>query len=228
MNPQEFVRIGDTELDIQRYELRRAGQQIPLERLPMELLILMASRDGQLVTRADIVRALWGGNAFRETDNSINTAIRKIRIALDENPDHPLHLTTVKGKGYRLNGTRTLSEEPLHIPAEAVRVLVLPFENKTGDSSEDSLCDALADETSANIGVLNPERILVIARTTAARYRRVNKSIAEIAHELSVDYVLEGSLTRDGGRVRILAHLIRCVDQVQIWSRAHERSEERR
>ena len=65
MNPQEFVRIGDTELDIQRYELRRAGQQIPLERLPMELLILMASRDGQLVTRADIVRALWGGNAFR-------------------------------------------------------------------------------------------------------------------------------------------------------------------
>ncbi|CAE6854265.1 Transcriptional regulator HilA [Paraburkholderia aspalathi] len=222
MNPQEFVRIGDTELDIQRYELRRAGQQIPLERLPMELLILMASRDGQLVTRADIVRALWGGNAFRETDNSINTAIRKIRIALDENPDHPLHLTTVKGKGYRLNGTRTFSEEPLQIPAEAVRVLVLPFENNTGDSSEDSLCDALADETSANIGVLNPERILVIARTTAARYRRVNKSIAEIAHELSVDYVLEGSLTRDGGRVRILAHLIRCVDQVQIWSRAHE------
>ena len=135
MNSPEFVRIGDIELDIQRYELRRAGQPIRLERLPMELLILMASRDGRLVTRADIVRTLWGSNAFRETDNSINTAVRKIRIALDENPDHPVHLTTVKGKGYRLNGTRTFSEEPSHIPVEAVRVLVLPFENKTGDST---------------------------------------------------------------------------------------------
>jgi TolB-like protein len=224
MSTQARVRIADIELDIERYELRRAGQQIPLERLPMELLILMASRDGQLVTRTDIVRALWGGNTFRATDNSINTAIRKIRIALDENPDNPQHLITVKGKGYRLNGMRTPPEasERLPVPTEAVRVLVLPFENKTGDARQDSFCDALADETSANIGTLDPEHILVIARTTAARYRQVNKSIAEIAHELSVHYVLEGSLTQDAGKVRILAQLIRSVDQVQIWSRAHE------
>jgi TolB-like protein len=222
MSKQEFVRIADSELDIQRYELRRAGQEIRLERLPMELLILMASRTGELVTRTDIAKALWGGNTFRSTDNSINTAIRKIRVALDEDPANPQHLVTVKGKGYRLNGVNASAEEPLHPPEEAVRVLVLPFENQTGDSGQNTFCDALADETSANLGMLNPERILVIARTTAARYRRVSKSIAEIAHELSVDYVLEGSLTRDAGRVRILAQLIRCVDQVQIWSRAHE------
>jgi TolB-like protein len=222
MKTHEPITIGNIELDIERYELRREGQHIRLERLPMELLIFMVSRGGELVTRADIVRTLWRGNAFRDTDNSINTAIRKIRIALGENPDDPKYLLTIKGKGYRLDGVRTSSAEPLTAAPAAVRVLVLPFENKSGDPTQDSFCDALADETSANIGTLHPEQIYVIARTTAARYRRSNKSIAEMAHELAVDYVLEGSITREGGRVRILAQLIRCTDQTQIWGRAYE------
>src|SRR5260370_1043873 len=104
----------------------------------------------------------------------------------------------------------------------ALRIAACRRENQAGDSGQDSFCDALADETSANIGMLDPERIVVISRTTAARYRRVSKSIAEIARELSIDYVLEGSLQREGVRIRILAQLIRCFDQVQIWSRAHE------
>jgi TolB-like protein len=188
----------------------------------MELLIFMVSRGGELVTRGDIVRVLWSGNAFRDTDNSINTAIRKIRIALGENPDDPKYLLTIKGKGYRLDGVRTSPAQPLAAVPAAVRVLVLPFENKSGDPTQDSLCDALADETSANIGMLHPEQIYVIARTTAASYRGSNKSIAQMAHELTVDYVLEGSLTREGGRVRILAQLIRGTNQAQVWSRAYE------
>ncbi|SAL31479.1 two component heavy metal response transcriptional regulator [Caballeronia udeis] len=222
MKTQGAIRIGNIELDVERYELRRAGQHIRLERLPMELLIFMASRGGELVTRADIVRVLWSGNAFRDTDNSINTAIRKIRIALGENPDDPKYLLTIKGKGYRLDGVRTSPAEPQAAPPAAVRVLVLPFENKSGDLSQDGFCDALADETSANIGVLHVDQINVIARTTAASYRRSNKSIGQMAHELAVDYVLEGSLTREGGRVRVLAQLIRCTDQTQVWGRAYE------
>lgn len=222
MKTHEPIRIGDVELDVERYELRRAEQRIRLERLPMELLIFMASRGGELVTRADIVRVLWSGNAFRDTDNSINTAIRKIRIALGENPDDPKYLLTIKGKGYRLDGVR---RSPAQLQAAApadIRVLVLPFENKSGDPIQDGFCDALADETSANIGMLHAEQIYVIARTTAASYRRSNKSIAQMAHELAVDYVLEGSLAREGGRVRVLAQLIRCTDQAQVWGRAYE------
>jgi TolB-like protein len=222
MSSQDGIRIADVELDIQRYELRRGGEMVRLERLPMELLMLMASRHGQLVTRTEIVRALWGTNTYRETDNSINTAIRKIRVALGEDPESPRYLVTVKGKGYRLDGIRLPNREAPTATAPAVRVLVLPFENKTDDASLDGFCSALADETSANIGILYPEQILVIARTTAARYRRSEKSISEIAHELTVDYVLEGALTREGARIRILAQLIRSFDQVQIWSRAHE------
>jgi TolB-like protein len=223
MNSSGSVMIADIELDIERYQLRRSGQQIPLERLPMELLILMASRSGQLVPRADIVRALWGGNAFRDTDNGINTAVRKIRVALGEDPENPRYLLTVKGKGYRLEAVPVSSpQEPPLAPPAAVRVLVLPFENKTDDASQENLCDALADEASANLGMLNPEQVAVIARTTAARYRRTTKSIAEIAHELGLDYVLEGAVRRDNGRVRVRAQLVRCVDQTQIWSGVHE------
>jgi TolB-like protein len=223
MKTHGLIRFADFELDVERYELRRAGQEIRLERLPMELLILLATRGGELISRAEIIRTLWGANSFRDTENGINTAIRKIRLALEDDPVAPCHVKTLKGKGYRLDG---IHEAPVAAapqePAQAVRVIVLPFDNMTGDAAQDAFCEALAAETSATLGMLRPDRFAVIARTTAAHYRRSGKSIAEIARELSVDYVLEGSLTREDRRIRILAQLIRCGDQAQIWSRAYE------
>lgn len=200
MKTHGLIRFADFELDIERYELRRAGQEIRLERLPMELLILLASRDGELISRADIIRVLWGPNTFRDTENGINTAIRKIRLALDDDPITPRHIKTLKGKGYRLDGIHQApaAAAPRN-PEPAVRVIVLPFDNMTGDATQDAFCEALAAETSATLGTLRPDRLAVIARTTAAHYRRTGKSIAEIARELSVDYVLEGSLTLRAG-----------------------------
>jgi TolB-like protein len=225
MRTHGLIRFADFELDIERYELRRAGEEIRLERLPMELLILLASRGGELISRAEIVRGLWGANSFHDTENGINTAIRKIRLALDDDPIAPRHVKTLKGKGYRLDGIRDAEPEPIAAPAgpaPAVRVIVFPFDNMTGDPTQDAFCHALAAETSATLGMLGAERLAVIARTTAAHYRHAGKSIAEIARELTLDYVLEGSLTCDGQRLRILAQLIRCADEAQIWSRAYE------
>jgi DNA-binding winged helix-turn-helix (wHTH) protein/tetratricopeptide (TPR) repeat protein len=224
MPTDRIIRFADFELDVERYQLRRAGEEVRLERLPMDLLILLASRHGELISRADIVERLWHGNPYRDTENGINTAIRKIRIALADDPARPRHLVTVKGKGYRLDGT-SFQSPPGAEPAgahSAVRVLVLPFANLTGDGKEDALCSALADEISATLGALGAERLRMIARTTAARYRDTAKSIGEIARELKLDYVLEGSLSREAQRVRILTRLIRCADEVQIWNRAHE------
>ncbi|WP_430227188.1 winged helix-turn-helix domain-containing protein [Paraburkholderia tropica] len=223
MSSDRVIRFADFELDVERYQLRREGEAVRLERLPMDLLILLASRHGELISRADIVERLWHGNPYRDTENGINTAIRKIRIALADDPLKPRHLVTVKGKGYRLDGARFASAPPNEPAARAaVRVLVLPFANLTGDGREECLCSALADEISATLGALGADRLRMIARTTAARYRDTAKSIGEIARELKLDYVLEGSLTRDARRARILARLIRCADEVQIWSRAHE------
>jgi DNA-binding winged helix-turn-helix (wHTH) protein/Tol biopolymer transport system component len=100
-----ILHFDQFELDLNSYELRRCGRAIKLEKLPMELLILLAENHGQLVTREQIIQRLWGDNVFVDTRQGINTAIRKIRIALDDDPEHPRLLQTVSGRGYRLLAT---------------------------------------------------------------------------------------------------------------------------
>lgn len=89
------------ELDVSAYELRRQGRACKLERIPMEILLLLVEQRGQLVTREQIVERIWGKDAFLDTDNSINGAIRKIRAALRDDPEDPRFIQTVTGKGYR-------------------------------------------------------------------------------------------------------------------------------
>jgi DNA-binding response OmpR family regulator len=78
MNPTK-LKFGEFELDVDGYELRRSGRSVKLERIPMELLLLLVDRRGQLVTRDEILEKLWGRDTFLDVDNSINTAISKIR-----------------------------------------------------------------------------------------------------------------------------------------------------
>jgi DNA-binding winged helix-turn-helix (wHTH) protein len=95
------VKFADLELDPARFELRRSGRLLKLERIPMELLILLVERNGDLVTREEIVTRLWGNDVFLDTEHGINTAIRKIRQALRDNPEQPRFIQTVTGRGYR-------------------------------------------------------------------------------------------------------------------------------
>ena len=96
------IKFGDHfELDVRSYELRRSGQTLKLERIPMEVLLLLIEFHGQLVTRDQIVERVWGKETFLDTDNSINAAIRKIRQVLGDDPEQPLFVVTVTGKGYR-------------------------------------------------------------------------------------------------------------------------------
>lgn len=90
------------ELDLNFYELRKSGRVIRLEKLPMELLILLAESQGQLVTREQIIQRLWGDNVFVDTRQGINTAMRKLRIAVQDDSENPRLLQTVPGRGYRL------------------------------------------------------------------------------------------------------------------------------
>src|SRR6202451_3840013 len=96
--------IGDIELDLGRYELRRRGRRVKLERKPMELLIFLVARREQLVSRKDIVTKLWRSDLFIDSEPSINNIVRKIRAALGDNPAKPRFLETVIGKGYRFIG----------------------------------------------------------------------------------------------------------------------------
>jgi TolB-like protein/DNA-binding winged helix-turn-helix (wHTH) protein len=97
-------KFGDFELDPSRFELLRNGKSVKLERIPMELLILLAEREGTVVSRQEIVQRLWGNDVFVDTEHGINTAIRKVRSALRDGAERPRFVQTVTGKGYRFVG----------------------------------------------------------------------------------------------------------------------------
>ena len=103
-----LIRFGDDfELDPRAYEMRRSGQALKLERIPMELLLLLVEQRGQLVSREQIVERIWGKDVFLDTDNSINAAIRKIRQVLKDDPEQTPFRPNLDGKGipvYRARG----------------------------------------------------------------------------------------------------------------------------
>jgi TolB-like protein/DNA-binding winged helix-turn-helix (wHTH) protein len=132
MGPSTY-KFGQFELDCARFLLRRNGRVLKLERIPMELLILLAEKDGHVVNRQEIGERLWGKDVFVDTEHGINTAIRKIRAVLGEEAEQPRFVQTVPGKGYRFvaeekgdgNGQALASDvnaalSPAAVPAEAV------------------------------------------------------------------------------------------------------------
>ncbi len=283
--PRDLVRFGDDlELDRAAYELRRAGLPLKLERIPMEILFLLVERKGQLVSRDDIIARVWGKDVFLDTDNSINSAIRKIRQKLKDDPENPIYVQTVTGKGYRFIATLTedsllephpdaVSAPPTAAPPiepaparlssggrsfwrpgwivglvvlgillaatisfvrmrapstsaatpHRVMLAVLPFVNLSRDPEQEYFSDGLTEETITDLGEVNPEQLGLIARTSTAAYKGANKTIAQIGHELGVDYVLEGSVRREGGVARISAQLIRVNDQTHLWAHNYDR-----
>jgi TolB-like protein/DNA-binding winged helix-turn-helix (wHTH) protein/Flp pilus assembly protein TadD len=97
-----IIRFGDElELDRSAYQLRRAGRLLKLERIPLEILLLLTERPGQLVSREQIAERIWGKGTFLDVDNSINGAVRKIRQVLKDDPEQPRFIQTVTGRGYR-------------------------------------------------------------------------------------------------------------------------------
>ncbi|HEX5434488.1 MAG TPA: winged helix-turn-helix domain-containing protein, partial [Candidatus Angelobacter sp.] len=99
-----MFQFGEYHLDSSRFELLRKGRSVRLERKPMELLILLASKKGELVSREEITEHLWGREVFVDAERGINTAVRKVRYVLRDDPERPRFIQTVTGKGYRFSG----------------------------------------------------------------------------------------------------------------------------
>jgi DNA-binding winged helix-turn-helix (wHTH) protein len=103
----------DFELDPGRYELRRKGRTVPLEKIPMDLLILLLERKGDVVLREEIIECIWGKDVFVDSEAGINTAIRKIRQSLHDDPENPRFIQTVVGRGYRFLPRINVAKEAL-------------------------------------------------------------------------------------------------------------------
>lgn len=109
--PPGLIKFEQFELDCARFELRHAGRAQKLEKIPMELLMILATAEGRLVSRKEIEERLWGKGVFVDTEHGINTAIRKIRQVLGDDPEHPRFVQTVQRKGYRFIADVAVNQE---------------------------------------------------------------------------------------------------------------------
>ena len=175
----------------------------------MELLILLLERRGALVSRDEIVKRLWGPDLYVEAESGINTAIRKLRQALQDSPEKPSYVETVAGKGYRFIGA---------VPkGQLVNVAVLPVVSFDPDPDRQYLADGMTEEVIAAIGQADPERLRVIGRTSMMAYKGTTKPLSEIGAALGAEFLVESSMRSDRSAYRITSRLIRASDQVQLW-----------
>jgi DNA-binding winged helix-turn-helix (wHTH) protein/tetratricopeptide (TPR) repeat protein len=206
--PQTKLVVDEVELDLGRYELRRTGRRVKLEKKPMELLILLVSRREQLVGRDEIVRQLWRSHLFVDTERSINNIVRKVRAALHDDADSPRFLETVVGKGYRFIGpVRVIApqyprpEAPprggsLEPKAGAGRrenpsVAVLPLLWLGKESDDQAICFGFADSMVARLGNLQGLDVLPVATVLNVQ---ADARPAEIAERLGVRFVVHGAI----------------------------------
>ena len=191
-----------------------------MQQQPFAVLSLLLERPGELVTREEFRDRIWTHTVV-DFDHGINKAINKIRVALGDSATHPRFVETVARRGYRFlaDVVRIDAQSPQLAPK--IRSLaVLPLEDLSGDSSQDYFADGMTDELIMSLGQISALR--VISRTSVMSYKSVRKPLPEIARELGVEAVVEGTVLRSGARVRIAAQLIEAPTDKRIWARSYE------
>jgi DNA-binding winged helix-turn-helix (wHTH) protein/tetratricopeptide (TPR) repeat protein len=210
--------INEIELDLGRYELRRLGRRVKLEKKPMELLILLVGRRDQLVSRKEIVAKLWRSDLFVDTELNINNIVRKIRTALGDDFTKPRFLETVVGKGYRFIGPvrvvdaryaqsdfgsgamRAVSPEKGGGWSERSSLAVLPliFLGNTTDDHGISL--GFADALVTRLGNLPGVDVLPIS---AVMNVPTDAAASDTASRLGVRFVVRGAIRMSKGVWRL-------------------------
>jgi TolB-like protein len=213
--------FGAFEVDFQSRELRKHGMRIRLGEQPFQILEMLLDRAGQVVTRKSLRERLWP-NTIVGYEHSLNTAVNKLRELLSDSAQSPRFIETVPRLGYRFIAPATKLGLAVS-PAEKTMLMALPFENLSDSREQEHFADGLTEEMISQLAKLDPQRLGVIARTSSIQYKSTKKTIGEIAHELNVDYVLEGSVRHDGERVRITAQLIETGAQTHLWSLSYDR-----
>ena len=206
---------GDVEVDLGRYELRRSGRRIRIEKKPMELLIFLLERREQMVSREEIVKRLWRSDLFIDTEKNVNNIVRKLRTALGDNADRPRFLETVVGKGYRFVGPVRVIDAtyPLSDPArntvrtdfrkggsdlgERPSIAVLPLLLLEKATDDQGLGLGFADALVSLLGTLSGVDVLP---TSAVLNLPLERTPSEIASRLGVRFVVHGAIQMSKGQ----------------------------
>jgi DNA-binding winged helix-turn-helix (wHTH) protein/tetratricopeptide (TPR) repeat protein len=214
---------GEIELDLGRYELRRQGRRVKLEKKPMDLLIFLVSRREQLISRQEIVTKLWRSDLFIDTETNINNIVRKIRTALGDDSEKPRFLETVVGKGYRFigpmrvidarypqsefgsGGMRAESPEKAGTGVERASLAVLPLMQLGKATDDQGICLGFADALVARLGNLPGVDVLP---TSAVLNLSAGVTSAEAASRLGVRFVVHGGIQMSKGLWRLSLEML--------------------
>jgi TolB-like protein/Flp pilus assembly protein TadD len=215
------VRFGVFEANIRTGELTKHGKRLRLQEQPFQLLAILLEKPGELVTREELRSRLWPQTTV-DFDHGVNKAIGKVRYALGDSAGNPRFIETVARRGYRF-----LADVAVVRDGQALTVLdgpirslaVLPLENLSKDTSEDYFADGMTEELITQLGQIRSLR--VISRTSVMTYKSNRKSLTEIARELRVEAVVEGSVLRSSDQVRINAQLIAVPADRHMWAQSY-------
>jgi TolB-like protein/Tfp pilus assembly protein PilF len=212
-SPLKF-QFGDFELDLSAYELRRSGKPIHLEPRPMDLLILLVQHRNQLVSRAEIAKLLWSPGVFVDVEAGVNTAIRKLRQALQGSHGAAPFIETISGKGYRF--VAPVAAVPLSHRQEAIESLaVLPFVNECGDLEAEYLSDGITEDLINSLSQISNLRVM--AHSTVFRFRGKDIDPQKAGNDLRVRAVVWGRLLQRTGMMIVRAELMDVATGAQLW-----------
>ncbi len=208
-------RFGEFDFDVAAGELRRNGSKLKLQDQPLQILQILVQRAGEIVPREELQRRIWASDTFVDFDHGINNAIKRLREVLGDTADTPHYIETLPRRGYRFIGKIELETPRLRSLA------VLPLLNLSGDPEQEYFADGLTEAlitTLAKIGELR-----VVSRTSSMLYKGVRKPLRDIARELEVDAIVEGTVLRAGDRVRITSQLIDPAEETHLWAESYDR-----
>lgn len=218
------VQFGPFRLDLARRQLTRDGAPVRLGARSMDILCVLAAAKGELVTKDQLMARIWPGNIVEE--NVIQVHVSALRKAIDDEQNSASYVVTVPGRGYRFvcpapsSGGRSASAAAFGLP-DKPSIAVLPFSNLSGDREQEYFADGIAEDI---ITALARARwFFVIARNSSFAFKGKAVEAKQIAQNLGVQYVLEGSVRKSGDRVRITAQLIDARAGIHVWGERYDR-----
>lgn len=219
------LRFGDFALRPESYELARAGEPVHLEPRVFELLVYLVTHRDRVVTKRELLEQLWQRQFVSEA--ALTGAVRDLRRALGESGAKGGLIQTVHGRGFRFSGEVREAEAAARaassaaVPSAEPSLAVLPLVDVAPDASPEYFADGMTDALITELSKIGSLRVL--SRTSAMRFKGSNKSAREIAAELGVGHLVEGTVLRAGDRVRITAQLVRAAGEENVWAESYER-----
>jgi len=214
------LRLGPVLVRPSLSEVVAGAQTIRLQPRVMQVLVALARADGEVVSRDELLASCWGGLAIG--DDAINRCIGRLRRLSEEEAPGAFTIGTLPRIGYRLSPAADLALPPPAQPApRRLSICVLPFANLSDDPQQEYFSDGITEDIITDLSKVSA--LSVTARNTAFTFKGRSVNVPDAARELGVSHVLEGSVRKAGGRVRITAQLIDGAAGDHLWAERYDR-----